>query len=167
MPFSLSFLRLPHSNEARSDPHPQRLGPGLGDHPQRSPTADQGGGHIAPCGRCHQVVVGTVLEPGLKVQVLPMTDQWAPQSRGFAARVSWVVSGSPQCQSLLSLLEWDLMTSAGNSQAALLSNYKLHLSWLKPHISIYCCGLLTGRMRAESAQRGHNRTRSPECWGHF
>lgn len=72
--FSVLFFRLPHSNEARSDSCPQRLGPGLRDHPQRSSAADQGGDHIAPCGRHHWAIAGAVLEPGLKAQILPDTD---------------------------------------------------------------------------------------------
>lgn len=68
------FLRLPHGNEAGSDPRPQRLGPGLGDHPQRSSASDQRGDHVTPCGRCPWARAGAGLELGLTVQVLLNTD---------------------------------------------------------------------------------------------
>lgn len=103
------FLRLPHCNEARSDPRPQRLGPGLGDHPQWSSAADQGGDHVTSCGRHHWAMVGTVWKLGLKVQVLLQADLWVPQFSPRALQ-PWF-----QSQSFLHSLEWELMTSARNS----------------------------------------------------
>lgn len=85
-------LRLPHSNEARSDPCPQRLGTGHCDHPQWSSETDQGGDHVTPWGRHLWAIAGTVLETELKFQVLLKTELWVPWLGPFALQQEFPLS---------------------------------------------------------------------------